>query len=106
MCFRSSRALPVILSRSLPLCSRMRFGSVTPSSEPSTAGTARRCIWLRPTTSRPPFGVMIIYHLQGVRPFSDKQIALVETFADQAAIAIENVRLLDELRQSLQQQTA
>jgi signal transduction histidine kinase len=51
-------------------------------------------------------GVMIIYHLEGVRPFTDKQIALVETFADQAAIAIDNVRLLDELRQSLQQQTA
>jgi len=102
--FRLARDKAVIHIHDLKMDESYTSGNPRMRSLVETAG-ARTHLVVPMLKDEELIGAIVMYRLD-VRPFSDKQIELVQNFAAQAVIAIENTRLLKELRESLDQQTA
>jgi transcriptional regulator with GAF, ATPase, and Fis domain len=100
-----SPAAPVLETKSMIHVADLNADESFSKSRIAKLAGARTFIGVPMLKKNELVGVIGIYR-QEVRPFTDKQIELVQNFAAQALIAIENTRLLNELRDSLQRQTA
>ena len=101
----------VLMSHSFAGCANMaRFTFPTPARRPISRSLGSfggwRTLLVVPLRQQGEIIGTLNARRTEVRPFTPAQIKLLETFADQAVIAIENVRLFNELKESLEQQTA